>query len=173
MALMAALSRPPRRTDVSLRVWTCLGGLAATSLLVACGPISDSKSAESSLPSQLEPVAGARVNRVVLTAQAAALLGIKTDVVRKASAGSAQSTVVPAAALVYESDGTVWVYTTVATTSPKAPLGALTFVREPVTVARLDGDTATLLSGPPAGTAVVIVGTAELLGTEYRVAGGG
>ena len=157
---------------MSLRIWTRLGVLLATALLVACGPTTDSKSAESSLQSLLEPVVGARVNRVVLTAEAAARLGIKTDVVRKASAGGAQSTLVPAAALVYESDGTVWVYKSVDTTAVKAPVGAVTFVRVPVTVARVDGDTATLQSGPPVGTTVVIVGTAELLGTEYRVAGG-
>ena len=156
-----------------LRVWTCLGGLLATTLLVACGPNSTSaKPGESELPSQLEPVVGARVSRVVLTAQAAARLGIKTDLVVRTAPGSAQGTAVPVAALVYEADGTMWVYAAVATTKSNAPLGALTFVREAVTVARVDGDTAMLQSGPPAGTVVVIVGAAELLGTEYGVAGG-
>ena len=140
-------------------------------LLVACGPATGgSKPGDSA--SKVEPVAGARISRVVLTAQAAALIGIKTDLVVRANAGSAQGNAVPAAALIYEADGTVWVYTAVAATS-KTPVGTVTFVREPVTVARLDGDTAVLQSGPPVGTVVVTVGAVELLGTEYGVAGGG
>ena len=140
-------------------------------LLVACGPATGgSKPGDSA--SKVEPVAGARISRVVLTAQAAALIGIKTDLVVRANAGSAQGNAVPAAALIYEADGTVWVYTAVAATS-KTPVGMVTFVREPVTVARLDGDTAVLQSGPPVGTVVVTVGAVELLGTEYGVAGGG
>jgi hypothetical protein len=146
-------------------------GLLATVLLAACGPASGgAKQGESS--SLLEPVAGARISRVVLTAQAAALIGIKTDFVVRAGAGTAQSTSVPVAALVYEPDGTVWVYTVPANTS-KTRAGTVAFVREPVTVARIEGEAAVLQSGPPVGTVVVTVGVAELLGTEYRVAGGG
>jgi hypothetical protein len=146
-------------------------GLLATLSLVACGPASgSSKTGESS--SSVEPVAGARISRVVLTAQASALLGIKTDLVVRASTGSAQGTAVPVAALVYEADGTVWVYTVAATTA-KTRVGTVAYVREPVTVARIDGDAAVLQSGPPLGTVVVTVGAAELLGTEYGVAGGG
>jgi hypothetical protein len=48
----------------------------------------------------------------------------------------------------------------------------VTFIREAVTILRIDGDVAVLQSGPPVGTSVVTVGTAELLGTERGVEGG-
>ena len=110
----------------------------------------------------------------MLTVQAAALLGIKTVVVRKAATGGAQATVVPASALVYEPDGTVWVYTTgdPADADADAADQTETFVRVAVTVARINGDSAELKSGPPAGTLVVTVGGAELQGTEDGVEGG-
>ena len=66
------------------------------------------------------------------------------------------------AALLYDADGRSWAYT-----NPTP----LTFVREPVTVDRVDGDRAYLRSGPAPGTAVVTVGAAELLGVEYGVDG--
>ena len=40
-----------------------------------------------------------------------------------------------------------------------------------VVIDHVDGDNAVLRSGPPAGTSVVTVGGAELLGTEYVVEG--
>jgi hypothetical protein len=47
----------------------------------------------------------------------------------------------------------------------------LTYVREEVTVADIDGDSAILSSGPDVGAVVVTVGAAELLGAENGVAG--
>jgi hypothetical protein len=47
----------------------------------------------------------------------------------------------------------------------------LTFVPQEVVIARIDGDTAILTSGPAPGTEVVTVGAAELLGAEYGVPG--
>ena len=63
--------------------------------------------------------------------------------------------------MLYDPDGDTWTYT-----SPKP----LVFVRAPIDVDRIDGDTA-LLSERSAGRAptVVTVGAAELLGTEYEV----
>ena len=68
----------------------------------------------------------------------------------------------PLAAVLYDKNGDSWVYTN---PSP------LTYVRQPVVIDHVDGDSAVLRSGPPAGTAVVTVGGAELLGTEYVVEG--
>jgi hypothetical protein len=67
---------------------------------------------------------------------------------------------VPYAALLYEPGGETWVYT-----SP----GEHAFVRAPVEVDRIDGGLATLRSGPPVGTPVVIVGVAELYGAELGI----
>jgi hypothetical protein len=70
--------------------------------------------------------------------------------------------VVPLAAVLYDKDGVSWVYT-----SPKP----LTFIRQRIVIGQVRGDRALLRSGPPAGTLVVTVGGAELLGTEYVVSG--
>ena len=69
-------------------------------------------------------------------------------------------TAVPHAALIYNPDGDVFVYTR------PAPQ---TYVRAPVTVRRVEGAQALLSDGPPAGTVVVTVGAAELLATEYEI----
>ena len=69
---------------------------------------------------------------------------------------------IPLAAVLYDKDGKTWTYTT---SEP------LTFVPQEVVIARIDGDTAILTSGPAPGTEVVTVGAAELLGAEYGVPG--
>jgi len=109
-----------------------------------------------------------RLLGLLRSAHRVAVLGIKTEVVRKATKGSNQATLVPAAALVYEADGSVWVYTIGDTTNAAE---TVTFLRVAVTVTRIDGDSAELQSGPPAGAPVVTVGGAELLGTEYNISG--
>ena len=43
--------------------------------------------------------------------------------------------------------------------------------RAPITVDRVDGETAYLVKGPAVGTAVVTVGAPELYGAEYGVGG--
>jgi hypothetical protein len=48
---------------------------------------------------------------------------------------------------------------------------ARTYERKPITVTDIDGAVALLSVGPPAGTPVVTVGAAELLGTEYNISG--
>ena len=62
--------------------------------------------------------------------------------------------------MLYDAEGETFTYT-----SPSR----LTFVRRPIDVARIAGAVALLEAGPPAGTAVVTVGAAELFGTEYGV----
>lgn len=71
-----------------------------------------------------------------------------------------RGTAVPHAALIYNPDGDVFVYTR------PAPQ---TYVRAAVTVRRVEGAQALLSDGPPAGTVVVTVGAAELLATEYEI----
>jgi len=66
--------------------------------------------------------------------------------------------VVPTSAVLYDAKGKTWVYT-----NPEP----LVFVRHAVSIDYIDGDRAVLLDGPASGTAVVTVGSAELLGTEY------
>jgi hypothetical protein len=68
--------------------------------------------------------------------------------------------VIPAAAVLYDPTGNAYTYT-----SP----GRLTYVRQPLTIAYIVGDSAVLSAGPPAGTVVVVVGGAELTGIETGV----
>jgi hypothetical protein len=48
----------------------------------------------------------------------------------------------------------------------------LVYVRHAITVDRVDGDVAVLHDGPPVGTPVVTVGSAELYGVESGIGGG-
>ena len=78
--------------------------------------------------------------------------------VEMALSGAGTRKVVPHAAVLYDAKGKAWVYT-----NPEP----LVFVRHGVSVDYIDGDRAVLSDGPAAGVAVVTVGAAELLGTEY------
>jgi hypothetical protein len=129
--------------------------------LSGCSKSSTSLEAENQ-PARVEQVPGSEFARVVLTARAAERLGIKTAPVQ-AGAASNRGTVIPYSALLYGADGNAFVYTN------PAPL---IFVRSPISVTRIDGDVAYLSGGPDAGTTVVTVGAAELLGTEYGVGEG-
>ena len=99
-----------------------------------------------------EAIEGTDLSRLVLTAKAAERLDIQV-----AEAGD---NVVPYAAVLYETNGDTFVYT-----NPEP----LTFVRAPIIVDYIEGDRAVLVDGPPSGTAVVIVGAAELVGIEFGV----
>jgi hypothetical protein len=68
--------------------------------------------------------------------------------------------VIPYSSVIYDLHGDTWTYT-----SPEA----LTFVRHPINVDYIEGDVAVLTDGPSPGTAIVIVGAAELYGTEFGV----
>ena len=139
-----------------------------------------------SKPAKTEVVQGTDLSRVTLSPKAAERLDIKTaamrdeqvkarkssaagDVAAKPTAAGAgakervvamSSTrkVVPTSAVLYDAKGKTWVYT-----NPEP----LVFVRHAVSIDYIDGDRAVLLDGPASGTAVVTVGAAELLGTEY------
>jgi len=106
-------------------------------------------------PANLEPVAGTTLNRVVLSARAAERLGIETVPVGHTKARP----VIPYSAVLYDARGETWVYT-----NPQP----LVFVRNRVGIDYIDGDRAVLVDGPPAGTAIVAVGGAELFGTEFE-----
>ena len=76
--------------------------------------------------------------------------------------GAGERPTIPYSAVIYGVEGGVWTYTRT---------GPLTFVRAPIKVAEIQGDTAVLSEGPPAGTEVVTVGGEELLGTEFAIEG--
>jgi hypothetical protein len=113
-------------------------------------------------PATVEAVAGTDLSRVTLTEEGAARLGIRTAPVAPAAGNGPARTTIPFSAVLYDADGQAWAYTTA---------GQNAFVRAPITVDRVDGDTAYLREGPAAGTMVVTVGVPELYGAEFGVGG--
>jgi hypothetical protein len=109
---------------------------------------------------KVEQVAGTELSRVTLTEHAARRLDIQTSPVRAVQAAGKQRTAVSYAAVLYDPHGQTWVYT-----NPEP----LVYVRQRIDVESISGDQAMLSDGPPAGTAVVTVGAAELYGTELGV----
>jgi hypothetical protein len=120
-------------------------------------------------PATITKIAGSQVQRLQLTDRAIQRLGIATQPVRevptavgKASGVARSHEVIPYSAVVYDTDGSTWTYVN---TAPR------TYVRQPIAIAAIQGDIVLLSSGPAVGAAVVTVGAAELLGTEYNISG--
>ena len=113
-------------------------------------------------PYKLEKPEGTSLTRLRIEQRVFDRIRIKTSTVREVErfGGDTARKVVDYAAVVYEPKGDTAVYT-----NPEP----LVFVRQPIKVDYIDGDVAVLADGPPAGTAVVTVGTAELLGMEFGV----
>jgi hypothetical protein len=132
-----------------------VAGLVAVLLSVRSD--NSNEEASTSEPATVEPIKGTDLSRVTLSAQAARRLGIKTAPVAREGE---RRTVIPYDAVLYAADGKTFTYT-----SPKP----LVFVRHAISVDDIKGDRALLSAGPPTGTAVVIVGSQELFGTEYEV----
>jgi hypothetical protein len=128
--------------------------------LSACQKSGSSEKAEEP-PARVEAVPGSEFQRVTLSAKAAERLGIQTDRIVDGPGGSKR--VIPYAAVLYDAKGAASAYT-----SPELR----TFVRQRITVDRVDGDHAILSDGPTSGTVVVTVGAAELLGVESGVGEG-
>jgi hypothetical protein len=126
--------------------------------LCGCAEVEDA-SVAGYQPATLEAVQGTDFKRVTLTSEGAERTGLRTATVGRRGAHR----IVPYTALLYDSAGRSFVYT-----SPRR----LTFLRADVDVARIDGNRVLLSGGPPAGTAVVTVGTTEVYGAELEIAGG-
>jgi hypothetical protein len=104
----------------------------------------------------VEAIDGSDVATVTLSQEAADRIDVATAPVTH----DGSHDTIPYAAVLYDPSGDTWTYTS---------LEPLIFVRAPIRVLRIVGDTAVLDDGPPPGTQVVTVGGAELLGTEYEV----
>lgn len=145
-----------RRTNL----WIAALLVAAVLPLAACGG-EDEAAASADEPATVEPVEGSDdLLRITLTEEAAERIAVETAQVREEGAGNGARTVVPYSAVLYETDGKTWVYT-----SPEP----LAFVRDRIVVETIDEDTAVLSDGPPVGTEVVTVGVAELFGVENGI----
>jgi hypothetical protein len=137
------------------RRWIVVAPLVAVLLLPACrnGAAEESGGYE---PASVEPIKGTEFSRVTLTADGARRIGLETTQV--ADAGGA--TVVAESAVWIDEHGDQWVY---AVTEP------LVYVRKAIVVDRFENGEALLSKGPAAGTEVVSVGVAELIGSEFGV----
>ncbi len=133
--------------------------IGAAAILAGCATATPAETP----PALIKPVAGSQIPQLQLTERAVQRLGIVTQTVRPTTtAGRAAREVIPYSAVVYDTDGSTWTYVNIA---------ARTYEREPITVADIEGEVALLSAGPAAGTPVVTVGAAELLGTEYNISG--
>ena len=119
-------------------------------LLSACGP--KETTPEKISPSKLEKIEGTDLSKVILTEKAAERIGVETV--------AASGNEVPYAAVVYDIEGNTWIYI-----SPEP----LTFIREPIVIDYIKGDTAVLAENLSSELNVVTVGVSELYGTETGV----
>ena len=137
-----------------------LGLLIALPQLSACTQTA-AEGTSGEEPATVEQIEGSEdVSRLTLTPKAVERLGIQTTPLREDKVAGKQRKVVPYGAVLYDADGKTSVYVT---SAPNV------YVREPITVELIEGDRAILSAGPPAGTAIVSVGAAELHGTETGV----
>ncbi len=133
--------------------------IGAAAILAGCATATPAETP----PALIKPVAGSQIPQLQLTERAVQRLGIVTKPVRPTTtAGQPAREIIPYSAVVYDTDGSTWVYVYTA---------ARTYERKPITVTEIDGEIAQLSAGPAAGTPVVTVGAAELLGTEYNISG--
>ena len=137
--------------------WRLVASIIGSLQLTACQQKTEA-------PANIEPASrieysGQAVHRVRLTAERAEQLDIKTAPVREEKMSGKLRKVIPAAAVIRDQHGNTWTF--------KSP-DSLVFVRERISVDNLDGDWAILSDGPPAGTAVVTAGAAELFSDEFN-----
>lgn len=116
----------------------------------ACSKVEASESTYED-PATVEEIDGASV--VTLTPRAIERIGIETVPLAEGVGGKT----VPYSAVLYDPDGSTWVYT-------QGDPG--TFRRAPITVVDIRGDEVVVSDGPDAGTAVVSIGASELFGAE-------
>ena len=139
-----------RRSTRQLAAFSVLAALAVP--LAGCAKVPKEEAGEGEKAAKVEKVGDQ--NKVILLEEAAKRLGIETAEVA-ALPGGRES--VPYSAVIYDAEGHSWVFTTGE---------ALSYVKAPITIDRIDGDRAILTAGPPVGTEVVSQGAEELFGVE-------
>jgi hypothetical protein len=133
-----------------------IAGLA----LSACGRAPGTQD-EAPPAAKVEAIPGTHLKRVVLTADAAKRLGIRTAVVKRWHERDGGIGVkVSHASVFYAAEGASFIYT-----NPKP----LVYIRRRVVIDDVIGRHAFLTKGPKPGTSVVTEGAGELLGVETGV----
>jgi len=150
-----------RRTTLWLAGITIIAGLVLTMCTNKPGTLVKLSGMSTKIePAEISKIDGSEFNRVVLSEKAAQRLDIQTSAVREEQVNGTPRLVIPYAAVLYGLHGETWAYT-----SPKS----LTFVRQLITIDRIEGDKVILSDGPAAGTQVATVGVAELYGADTGV----
>ena len=141
---------------MQVKRWAMLAAFGAVLVLAGCR---QDKIAVKHHPAKIEESGQEGIMKVTLEARAAERIGLQTAAVREEMVGSARRLVVPYGAIMYDAKGVTWTFT-----SPQP----LVFVRHKIVVENIEGDRVILSEGPPAGTVIVTVGAAELMGAEHK-----
>jgi hypothetical protein len=137
------------------RATALLALLAATASLSACTEVTPAEKEHYS-PASVSPVKGEQdLLAVTLTEEGARRIAIATGEVQRRGGHKT----IPYAALLYENDGSAFVYTN--------PRG-LTYVRAHIEIDRVAGDRVLLREGPAVGTKVVTAGAPQVHGAELE-----
>jgi Cu/Ag efflux pump CusA len=150
-----------KATDVmTTHRWRRILPLLAVGLAAAgCTSAQSAETDSGSPPAVVEPAADGGPATLRLIDEAVARLGITTAPVTAVGTGWT----IPYSALIYDAEGSTWTF---------VELEPGVYQRAAVTVTGIEGDTVSLSTGPPAGTPVVTVGAAELVGVEAGISGG-
>jgi hypothetical protein len=143
-----------RRTNLFITGIVLVGGIGLATMTQATATVEVPGHVE---PATIESIEGTGLYRMTLTDRAAERVGLETTSVAEQQVDGKIQRTIPYSAVIYDADGGTWAYTTDE---------HLTFVRDEISVERIDGDTAYLSDGPATGTEVVTVGAAELVGLE-------
>ena len=150
-------NRSPRTNrSVGLASLSLAVGLAMAGCAAQAQEPTDAAAAEE--PAVVQPNEDGGPSRLTLSPEAETRLGIET-----AAATATPRLAVPYAAVVYDGQGAAWAF---------ARVSDREYQRTPLTIADIIGDVALLSAGPAAGTEVVTVGAAELVGVEAGISGG-
>ena len=135
--------------------------MAAAAGLAGCQAAASGSEAEEAIAAaasvETDPAGGPA--RLTITAEALERLRLETSPVQDAGGGL----VVPYAAVIYDADGATWTF---------VELEDGVYQRHPITIASVEGENVRLSAGPAAGTEVVTVAAAELVGVEAGISGG-
>jgi hypothetical protein len=141
---------------MQVKRWAMVATIGAVVVLAGCR---QDQVPEKYHPAKLEESGQEGIMKVTLEARAAERIGLQTAAVREEMVGSAKRLVVPYGAIMYDPKGDTWTFT-----NPQP----LVFVRHKVVVESIEGDRVILSEGPPAGSVIVTVGAAELMGAEHK-----
>jgi hypothetical protein len=143
-----------RRTNLFLAGIVLVGGIGLATMTQVSATVDVAGHVE---PATIEPIDGTSLYRMTLTDRAAERVGLETASVAEQQVDGKIQRSIPYSAVIYDANGGTWTFVTDE---------HLVFVRDEISVDRIDGDTAYLSDGPAVGTEVVTVGAAELVGLE-------